>query len=725
MPSRFTTKSFRGAHVGLISLALVGITAAIYLRVGGFEYLNFDDPAYVTGNHHINHGFTWVNARWAFTALEVSNWHPLTWLSHMADCQLFGMRAGPAHLVNLALHLANTFLLFLFLQSTTAALWRSALVSALFALHPLHVETVAWISERKDVLSAFFFFLTLLAYARYARKTDRGCGEAQPRHAQKKRSLRTTSALVSSVAHSLRFTFYVLALACFTLGLLSKPMLVTTPFVLLLLDYWPLRRLFQPQLRLCILEKLPFFSLAAACSVLTVVAQNRGGSLVHGDGLPFLPRILNAIIAYATYLAKTIWPIRLACFYEFRLDLPAWQILLSAAVLAALSAFVWVTRRQKPWLIFGWLWYVGMLVPVIGLIQVGTQSMADRYTYLPLVGVFIMLVWGLADFFQKLPVRRWLAITALAVIFACAALTSHQLNYWRNSVALFTHAVEVRPDAALSHLNLGHARLLGGRADEAIPQFQEALRLMPSSALAELNWANASRLQGNPVESLVHYRAALEMQTNFPEAHFACANLLVSQGNLPEAESHYLAALRQKPDFPAAHNNLGNLYELIGQYDQAVAHYSQAVALDPDYAEGHYYLGGALARQNKITEALAQLRTAVKLNPDYALALNDLAWVLATAEPAKRDLGEATKLAEHACQVTSQKDVNALGTLATVYAQSGRFSDAANAAAKALSLARQSSQNDAVAILETQLAAYRDKQTPQPVPIPRAPLSPP
>ena len=711
MPNRSAPKSYRWLHVALVGLALIGTTGAVYWRVGGFEYLNFDDPAYVTDTHHIKHGLTWDNVTWAFTALEASNWHPLTWLSHMADCQLFGMRAGPAHLMNLALHLANTFLLFLFLQYATAALWRSAMVSALFALHPLHVESVAWISERKDVLSAFFFFLTLLAYARYAQEPRLTI--SNPDHA-------------SRIKHnSLRFTPYVLTLTFFTLGLLSKPMLVTTPFVLLLLDYWPLQRLRRSQLGLCILEKLPFFLLAATCSILTLVAQNRGGSLVHGEALPFLPRILNAMVAYATYLAKTIWPIHLICFYEFRLDLPAWQILLSTAVLVALSFLAWVTRRQKPWLIFGWLWYVGMLVPVIGLIQVGTQSMADRYTYLPLVGVFVMLVWGLTDLFEKRSVSRWLAIPAAAVLFACAALTSRQLNYWRNSVALFTHAVEIRPDAALSYLNLGHAQLLEGRTDDAISQFQEALRLMPASALAELNWANALRLQGNMVESLAHYRAALEMQTNFPEAHFACANLLVSQGNLPEAESHYLEALRQKPDFPAAHNNLGNLYELIGQYDQAVAHYSQAVAQDSDYAEGHYYLGGALARQNKLAEALAQLRTAVMLKPDYALALNDLAWVLATAEPPKRDLGEATKLAERACEVTSQKDVNALGTLATVYAQSGRFSEAANAAAKALSLARQAGQNDAAAILETQLAAYRNKQTPRPIPIPRAPLAPP
>jgi tetratricopeptide (TPR) repeat protein len=717
-----STNQTRIPRCAFVALGLIGITIAVYWPVATFEFLNFDDPLYVTDNPHVQHGLNWHNVEWALTTLSASNWHPLTWLSHMLDCQLFGQRPGPVHLVNLALHLANTVLLFLFLNRATSALWRSAFVAALFALHPLHVESVAWIAERKDVLSAFFFFLALLAYVRYASQSK-------------------VQGLKSKVTHDAsRITFYLLTLFFFTVGLLSKPMLVTLPFVLLLLDYWPFQRLSIETLRRVLLEKFPFFLLSAACSIITFIAQKRGGSVAPVESFPLPDRLANALLAYASYLQKMVWPSGLACFYPLRFGWPGWQIALAATVLLALSVFAWAVRGRLPWFVVGWLWYLGTLVPVIGLVQVGTQSIADRYTYLPFVGLFVTSVWGADELFERLRDRRGERTTvipapkqfirvrfvlAAAVLLGCALATAHQLRYWRNSEVLFTRAIEVCPDAQFSHLDLGHARLLQGRVAEAIPEFQQALRLAPNYALAHVNWANASRLEGQLDEAVKHYLAAIDLQTNYPEAHYACANVLTLQGKFPEAEGHYLEALRQKPDYPQAHINLGNLYELTGRTEQATAEYTKAIESEPDYAEGHYYLGGVLARQMKMREAIAHFRTAIKLDPNYALALNDLAWSLATAEPVElRDLAQAIQFAESACQVTHEKDVSCLDTLATLYAQAGRFPDAQKTASNAVAIARQTGQTAAAAKLETQLAFYRNNQSPPPAPAARAPLTP-
>jgi tetratricopeptide (TPR) repeat protein len=732
-PKRSRANRWLGAAV---IIALVLGTVALYSPVRTFEFLNFDDTSYVTENPKVLRGISWRMLTWAVSSREASNWHPLTWLSHALDCQLFGQNAGAHHLVSLALHAANAVLLLLVLRRLTGSLWRSALVAALFAWHPLHVESVAWVAERKDVLSAFFGLLTLWAYTNYCD------GKREPLPNSKSEPPIPGGSRIPHPASRSQLHYYILALLFFTLGLMSKPMLVTFPCLLLLLDYWPLRRLQfdhaaaqgsipmvqgQRLKNLCV-EKLPFFALAAVSSIVTYWAQELGGSVATAENLPIHFRVTNALIAYATYLGKMLWPADLACFYPLHPNWPVWQIGLSAGVLLGVSAFVFRSWRRAPYLVVGWLWFLGMLVPVIGLVQVGTQALADRYAYLPLIGVFIALVWGTGELLTgwHVPKPVMAAIAGLTLLI-CAASTHFQLRYWKNSEALFSRAVAVSPQAAICHLNLGNARLVKGRCEEAIPEFQTALRLSPTYALAHVNWGNALRLQGNLEGALGHFAEALLLQTNYPEVHYVCGNILTLQGHFPEAEAHYLQALSQKKEYPQVYNNLGNLYELEGHADLAFSKYNQAVALDPDFAEGHYYLGGALARQKKLEEAVAHFTAAVKLDPNYALALNDLAWILATAEsPELRDLSAALHFSQRACAVTNQRDVNCLDTLAWIYSEAGQFAQAAQTATQAASLARAAGRTDLADSLTTRSKAYEQGHTVKnlPQPLPQTQISP-
>ena len=408
----------------LLSLLLIVLTLAAYWPVRHAGFTNCDDDAYVTENPPVLHGLTGNGVKWAFTTFHASNWHPLTWLSHMADCSLFGENAAGSHLVNVGFHLANTLLLLLLLWRLTGAVWRSGFVAALFALHPLHVESVAWIAERKDVLSTCFGLLTLLAYVRYVEG--------------------------SKVQSPKSKVWYGLALLCFVLGLMSKPMLVTWPFILLLLDYWPLRRLQLSTghsklktLLFFVREKLAFFGLAAAASAVTFWAQKTGGAVVPLQELPLLNRLANVAVAYVAYLAKAFWPTRLAVLYPFVLDLPVMKVALAVVGLLAATVFSFLAARRAPYVLMGWVWFVGTLVPVIGLVQVGNQAMADRYTYIPLVGVFIVVSWGAVDLTSRWRGQRFALSAGAAVVLAgCFIGTRLQVGYWRNSLALFSHALQ-------------------------------------------------------------------------------------------------------------------------------------------------------------------------------------------------------------------------------------------------------------------------------------------
>ncbi|MES1180725.1 MAG: hypothetical protein ABUL66_02560, partial [Verrucomicrobiota bacterium] len=416
----------------LVALLLALATLLVYLPVTRNGFVNFDDGDYVTGNRLVKDGLTWAGIRWAFTTFHASNWHPLTWLSHMLDCQLFGLSPGAHHCVNVLWHAANTVLLFVLLLRLTSSLWPSAFVAALFAWHPLHVESVAWVAERKDVLSTCFALLTLLAYTRYAQSTtsDR----------------RQVAGGFSSSFFILHSSFY-LALVCFALGLMAKPMLVTLPFVMLLLDYWPLKRFSVSAFRFyrfpLLLEKLPFFLLAAVSCVITYRAQDAGASVASLERVPLHLRLENSLVSYPAYLLKTIWPANLAVIYPLPKEIPGIAAATAAAVLIFFSTVVARARQRSPYLLVGWLWFLGTLVPVIGLVQVGSQSMADRYTYFPLIGVFIAAAFGVHALAVRFQFPKLAAAAAGLTLTACVGLAENQLRHWRDSESLFAHAVAV------------------------------------------------------------------------------------------------------------------------------------------------------------------------------------------------------------------------------------------------------------------------------------------
>ncbi len=568
--------------IGFLILA----TGAVYWQVGAHEFIDFDDDRYVFRNTRVLDGLSWQDVRWALTAMEVSNWHPLTWLSHLVDGELYGSSARGHHLTNLAFHVANSVLLFLALLRMTSALWRSALVAALFALHPLHVESVAWVSERKDVLSTFFWWLALWLYAGYARSPNPGR--------------------------------YLAVLLAFALGLMAKSMLVTLPFTLLLLDYWPLRRLASERRslgRLC-LEKLPFFVLAAVVSALTVAAQRTGDAIISMQRFPLDVRLGNALVAYASYLLKTVWPFPLAAYYPHPVEIPLGPVLGSALLLVVLSIGVVRLRRGHPYLLVGWGWYLGTLVPVIGLVQVGAQAMADRYTYVPLVGIFIILAWGghelSAHWRNRERARVALAAGALCALTACTWL---QTARWRDTVTLFKHTLEVTQRNPMAHGILGTALGRRGEVDESIVHYRAALRLRPGLAEAHNNLGIALFRKGELDEAVEHYREALSLKPDHPTAHTNLGAALYTQGRLEEAVAHYREALRMKPDSPETHNNLATALDAQGRVAEAIQHYEEALRLRPSDAKAHKNLGVTLYQQGRFDEAAAHFEAALRIDP--------------------------------------------------------------------------------------------------------------
>jgi Flp pilus assembly protein TadD len=569
------------AKPAFIALALAALVCTVFHSAARFDYIDLDDPAYVTANPTVLGGLTLANVSWAFRTGQAGNWHPLTWLSHMLDVQLFG--AGPAapHLVNVALHLANSLLLFYILRGMTGMVWRSVLVAALFATHPLHVESVAWIAERKDVFSAFFFMLTLWSYA--------------------KRRL-------------------IPALIFFTLGLLSKPMLVTTPFVLLLLDFWPLQR-FGPNgvsSRSLVLEKIPFFLLAILSCIATVFAQSRGGAVQPLSLCPIGTRLENAVVSCLVYLAKTIWPFDLATPYP---DIHPWPFTIVAAgtlLLLGISIGSFVTRLGFPYVFTGWFWFLGMLVPVIGLVQVGAQSMADRYTYLPLIGIFILVVWGSVEVLAKLRLPKTVGVIIAALILcACAARTMDQFHYWRDSESLLTHTIAVSKNNWIAEYNLGWELEHHGKPDEALSHYRAAATIQPNDADSEGNLGFLLGKKKDYAAALPCLEIAARLKPGDSGLQYNLANTLLHLQRYDDAIPHYEIFLQQHPDHVDALNELGVAYSLKGNLDAAIARYRQALHLRPDDANAHYNLGEALALQGRNGEARAELNEALRLRPGW------------------------------------------------------------------------------------------------------------
>ncbi|TAL07155.1 MAG: tetratricopeptide repeat protein [Verrucomicrobia bacterium] len=678
----------------LICLALIALTAMVYWPAREHEFVLFDDPQFVTDNAEVNAGLTWHGVKWAFTQPLLANWHPVTTLSHQVDCQLFGVNAGAHHLVSVALHAVNGALLFLLLAQMTGATWRSAAAAALFALHPLRVESVVWIAERKDLLSGMFMMLTLWAYARHV---ERGAGSReQGAGSGAKKEFDTSpyplpdrggegkhgAALVTSsvTRHSPRH--YWLALVFFALALMSKPMVVTLPCLLLLLDVWPLRRIWKmedggwkmaggeqrsetkdqrSETRLStfnfqlstfvplVREKLPFFGLTAVFCVITVYLQRSAGAVAHVGGLSFADRAANAVVSYALYLQKLFWPTKLAVIYphpaahgmSFFEQWPVWQVVGIALGLVGIS--VWCLRelRRRPYLAVGWFWYLGSMVPVIGLVQVGEQAMADRYTYIPLIGPVISLVWWVADAVSQPKLRRVL-LPALAgiVVITCAVLTRRQLAVWQNTITLFDHAV----------------------------------RVTTKNASAEFGLGTGYDAAGDHAQAMSHYRAALEIDPAEARARRNLALLLKQQNLWPEAAAQFRTILDTQPDDLPALLNLADALTHFGRDAEAAMHLEHALALAPDSLE----------------------------------ALNNFAWLLATSpDDSVRNGARAVELAERACAISGFKRVVFIGTLAAAQAEAGRFAEAIATAERAVALAEQNHEMELAKSNQRLLELYR------------------
>jgi len=578
----------------LISLFLVVTIIAVYGQTGHYDFVDFDDDFYVRDNPHIRDGLTPESVIWAFTTGRAANWHPLTWLSHMLDIELYGMNPGQHHLSNVLFHIANTLLLFFVFRRMTGDLWPSAFVAALFALHPLHVESVAWISERKDVLSTFFWLLTMWAYARYAEIPNQ--------------------------------SRYLITLLFFALGLMSKPMLITLPFVLLLLDFWPLGRwLGTSRVSALIKEKIPFFVITAASVTVTFLVQKKGGAVGMSDVYPLGRRIANALISYADYLGKMVWPSELTFFYPYPHVLSLWKLSAACVVIASVSLFVVRKIRQVPCLAVGWLWYMGTLVPVIGLVQIGGQSMADRYTYVPLIGIFIMMSWGIPDFAAKWRYgKQFLAATAIFILSILTVLSGIQTRYWADSVTLFEHALEVSEDNVIAHNNLGAVLHRQGRTEEAIPHYKAVLKMKPYHADAHNNLGSALAKQGKTGEAIQHYMQALRSEPGSASAHTNMGDILTEQGKSDQALRHYTEALNSDPNFVSAHRGMGVLFLREKSFDKAIRHFRKALETNPDDAAMHNNLGAALFRKGNIRESVFHFQHALKINPNYSPARNNL-----------------------------------------------------------------------------------------------------
>jgi tetratricopeptide (TPR) repeat protein len=696
-----------------VCIFLVAITFAVFGQTLRYGFVSYDDNMYVYDDAQVTRGLTLNGISQAFTHGNYDNWDPLTTISHMLDCQLYGLDAGGHHLTNVLLHTAAVILLFLVLRRMTGFLWRSAFVAAVFAVHPLRVESVAWVAERKDVLSGVFFMLTLGAYVRYVQK--------QPR--VEEGESRTPAPAPGPRLWTLD---YFLVLLCFALGLMCKPMLVTLPLVLLLLDYWPLGRVMGGGWRVTrsgvqvhqlstlnhlLYEKLPLFGLAVASGVVTIFAQARAIQPFDKISLPL--RLENALISYVVYMGQMFWPRNLAVLYPFTTKgVGITGVVLSVVVLAGISAGAFVLRRQRAYILTGWLWYLIMLVPVIGILQVGSQARADRYAYLPQIGLYVVLTWAVAELSGAWRWRRGVLVGLSTIILGSLILCSGvQVAYWRDSESLWTHTLACTSDNAIADSNFGVTLIQKGSVDEAIVHYQEALKIKPDYAEAYYNFGNALLRKGSVDEAIVKFQKALEIKPNFLEACYNLGNSLLQKGRMDEAIAYYQKALKIKPDCAQACSNLGYCLFQKGSVDEAIAYYQKALEIKPDYAEARNNLNNALLQKDNMDNAITNYQKALQIKPDSLEVLNNLAWLLATCPDAHiRDGVQAVKYAGRACALTHYQKTIMVGTLAAAYAEAGRFDDAVAAAEKACALASAAGEPDLLEKNQKLLALYRARQ---------------
>jgi Tfp pilus assembly protein PilF len=576
--------------IGLLIIA----NLAVFWQVTGHDFVSYDDKAYITDNPRVQRGWTLKNITWAFTTRHHKHWHPVTWLSHMTDCQLFGLNPGRHHLINLVLHILNTLLLFLFFNRLTGAYLRSAMVAALFALHPLHVETVAWVADRKDALSAFFWMLTMWTYVRYVERPSPGR--------------------------------YLLPLLLFILALMSKPMVVTLPLVLILIDYWPLGRLQfgtareattsqptpgltsgfagQPVRRIFVEKILFLFPVVISVIVTVVIMYTRGTRpLKLVKLLPKIGLVKKSLVFYAVYIGKMIYPANLAVIYPHQKMMPNWQVGGAGLLLIGITFFVLWKARRYPYLAMGWLWYLITLLPVAGLLPFGPQRIADRYTYIPLIGLFVMIAWGIPDLVSRWRHRRTVLVILSGVVLLGAVICSwHQVRHWKNSITLYSHAVNVTSDNYVTHNNLGMELLKRGNIEEATNQFAETLRIKPDYVIAHINFGIALKNQGNITAAIGHLNDALKLYPENSVAHYNLGLIRQRQGKLKKALWHYSQAVRINPAHSAAHNNLGVVLMSQGRIEEAVTHFTTAVRLDPAHTVARSNLDKGLSLLKKSSE---------------------------------------------------------------------------------------------------------------------------
>ena len=638
----------------VICLFLVSVSLLIYLQVIGFEFVTYDDELYITKNPYINAGFTPESIEWAFTSSYAANWHPLTWLSHMLDMELYGLNPMGHHWTNLQIHVINVVLLFLFLRSMTGVIWRSAFVAALFAVHPLHVESVAWVAERKDVLCGFFWILSMWAYVGYVRRPNK-----------------------------IRYlSFFIL----FALGLMSKPMIVTLPFTLLLLDFWPLYRfqsfikerrinIFQAFLAL-FREKIPLFILSIVSSFVTFYVQKSGGAVASMISIPLESRAANAIVSYANYIWKMIWPLNLAALYPLR-EWDSALVIISGLLILLIIVLAVCYRKKWPYLFVGWFWYLGTMIPVIGLVQVGVQRMADRYTYIPFIGLFIAVSWGVGDISAKWSCRKNIrSLFGGSVLIFFIIVAWFQTGIWKNGITLFSHTAQITNNS-IAYCGLGQAFNRHGKYDEAVKYYLKALQIDP----------------------------------NYADAYYELGVTLEAQGHPKEALKHYSEALRMNPDYAEVYNNIGVILSKQGKSKIAIDHFQKAIQIRPNYALAYYNLGIIFADHGRIMEAISNYKKALQHNFNMKQALYRLSWILATCENEKyRNGKEAVKIAERLCKVTQYSQPLALDVLAAAYAETKRFDNAVLTAQMGLELADRQGTKELAWGLKKRLVLYKNRQ---------------
>ena len=655
-PSAEGVKTRHGANLAVrgVCVALVIAVLLVFGRSVGFEFVDFDDPGNVSDNPHVRNGLTLAGFIGAFTHSLVSSWVPLTAMSHMLDCQFFGLWAGGHHLTSVLLHTATSVLLFLVLREMTGSLWRCAFVAALFALHPLRAESVVWISERKDVLSGLFFMLTLGAYVRWTR---------QP-------------------AGNRWWTFLFLAL-----GLLSKAMLITAPLVLLLLDHWPLRRTAQVSFKRLLIEKAPLFLLSIAAAVAQLLVA--GQAIASADERPITTRVANSVVSCATYVVQMVWPTNLAAVYPYpRHGVGTFAFIAASVLLIAISVAAFRWRRRSPWLAVGWLWYLIMLLPVLGLIQAGDAARADRYTYLPQIGLYLIVAWTAGTWCAGQQNRRALCgVLAVVVLFAMSVAAYRQTGFWKDTETLWNRALACTSDNDTAHYNLGTSLLRDGRLDEAIAHFDKTLEANPGYVKAHINLGQAFLQKNLPDRAIAHYQQALDAMPLNAQAHYNLAVALEQKGQAQEAITHYRQALEADPALLDARYNLGLALLQSGRVDEAIPQYEGALRLSPGSAKAHHNLATALVEKGRIAEAAAHYQKVLDLDPKHVNAHVLLAWLLATSADATiRDGARAVELAQRANHLTGESNPVMFRTLAAAYAEAGRFDDALQSAQRALDI---------------------------------------